>query len=60
MSLYEDLTELEFKVGAPALADFWQENFKVQVGARTGNFYILPGGTSVIAPLIPRADRHAR
>ncbi|KAG6898111.1 hypothetical protein C0992_005438 [Termitomyces sp. T32_za158] len=31
-------------VGAQALADFWQENFKVQVEARTGNLHILPGG----------------
>ncbi|KAG6911973.1 hypothetical protein DXG01_000221 [Tephrocybe rancida] len=28
---------------APALADFWQENFKVQVEARTGVLHIHPG-----------------
>ncbi|KAH0590754.1 hypothetical protein H2248_000879 [Termitomyces sp. 'cryptogamus'] len=30
-------------IGTSALADFWQENFKVQVEARTGNLYIHPG-----------------
>ncbi|KAG6868589.1 hypothetical protein C0993_000615 [Termitomyces sp. T159_Od127] len=36
--------KVNIKVGAPALADFWQENFKVQVEARTGSLQILPGG----------------
>jgi hypothetical protein len=29
-----------FLVQAPALVDFWQENFKVQVDARSGTLHI--------------------
>lgn len=31
-------------VQAPVLVDFWQENFKVQVEARSGALYIHPRG----------------
>ncbi|KAG6890416.1 hypothetical protein C0995_008770 [Termitomyces sp. Mi166 len=36
--------KVDIKVGAPALADFWHENLKVQVEARTGNLHIHPIG----------------
>jgi hypothetical protein len=34
------VSEPPFLVQAPALADFWQENFKVQVDARSGTLRI--------------------
>ncbi len=43
------------QVQAPVLVDFWQENFKVQVEARTGAVLIHPTGTlcwSCVAPCL--------